>query len=613
MTGSRRAVFALLASLPLVLLAAPATAQDTGWVIDRFDTTIRVRPDAAVEVTEVIAVDFQGLERHGIFRVIPARYRLSTDEERAQVPAGLDPQDFLRAIDISGIRVTSTAPADTEITRPNRLGEANVRIRIGDPDVTVTGRQEYRISYEVRGALNRFDDVAELAWNATGDDWPVPIRRAHAVVEGPEILRASCSRGPQGSSQSCEETPVAPAGGSVTFATGELAPEEGMTVTVGFAAGAVDVPPPMLIEQWDLGRSLTGSPAAVPLAALTSLLGFGAVGLLAYRQGRDQGTRGGLTVDGRPDQDAPARRSLIGPRPTPVRYRPPEDLRPAQLGVVVDERVDPVDVSATIVDLAVRGYLTIEETRKGLLGRKRDWTLKRTDKVDAGLLDYERTLLGALFKEGHRVELSDLKGSFASDYEKVSKRLYTDAVARGWFPRSPEHTRTLWLGLGIVALVVTGGLAVLASLYTTAALAVVPLVAAALVLTLAHRWMPHRTPEGSRLLAETLGFREFIRTAEAGRMEFAEQENLFVTYLPYAVVFGAVERWAAAFRHLGTAAATGVGTWYVSPGGYHDFGALAGGLASFSHSVGSDLSYSPSSSSGGGSGGGFGGGGGGSW
>lgn len=596
---------------------AHAQDTDTGWVIESFDVLVEVAPDGTLDVTEEIAVDFQGLRRHGIFRVIPAHAALSRDEERAMVPEELDPDHVLRAIDISSIAVSSTAPADTEITRPNRFGENHLRIRIGDPDVTVTGKQTYRIRYEVAGALSRFDDIVELNWNATGHEWPVPILVARTVVQGAAPVQSACYRGPQGATQPCEPLAVSQPEPAVGYEARVLGPGEGMTVAVGFAPGSVEVAEPLFVEQWDLRRSMVGSAAAVPLAVVTALLGLGGLGMLVYREGRDRVTRGGVAVDGTPDEGAqPARRGLFSPRPVPVRYRPPEDLRPAQLGVIVDERVDPVDVSATIVDFAVRGYLTIEEDTTGRIRKRKDWTLVRTDTPDSDLLGFERTLLTGLFKTGARVEMSDLTGSFSSDYQATSSQLYADAVSRGWFPRSPEKTRALWLGLGIVALVGAVGLVVVASLFTAVALAAVPLVLTALALLVAHRWMPHRTPKGSRMLTETLGFREFVTTAEAGRMEFAEQENLFETYLPYAVVFGAVDRWAAAFAHLGTPATSGVGVWYVSTSGHRDLASLSSGLSSFSATVGSGLATTPSSSGSGGggsSGGGSGGGGGGSW
>lgn len=613
MTAARRLVALLAGALALLALAAPAAAQDPGWVIESFDTDLEITPDGVVHVTETIAVDFRSLQRRGIFRDIPVRYTLSRDAERALVPEGADPADVLRAIEISDIEVSASAPDDVDLTRPTRFSPRDLRIRIGDPDVEVTGRQHYEIRYVVRGALNRFEDVDELSWNTTGHGWEAPIQRATATVTAPDIVQTACFRGPPGSTTPCEQ------GDGARFSASDLAPGEGLTVAVGLRRGSVTVDDPILVEQWTPDRAFFGNPAGIPLAVLVGLASLGGVVALAYRNGRDRTTRGGHTVDGQPDGSEPARRGLFSPRPTPVRYRPPEDLRPGQLGVIVDERADPVDVSATIVDLAVRGYLTISETRGGLFGRKRDWTLERTDRGWDDLLPFERALLSGLFQARRSVEVDELKGTFSSEYAKVTKALYADAVSRRWFTRSPETTRAVWLGVGVFALLAAVGLVVLAAVFTTMAIAAVPLVLAALALLFAHRWMPHRTPQGSRLLTEALGFREFIRTAEAGRMEFAEQENLFETYLPYAIVFGAVDKWAAAFAGVG-AAATGVAAgWYVGSDGRSDFSSLSRGLSSFSSSVGSSLPTSPPSSSSGGSGGGgssgggFGGGGGGSW
>jgi uncharacterized protein (TIGR04222 family) len=299
-----------------------------------------------------------------------------------------------------------------------------------------------------------------------------------------------------------------------------------------------------------------------------------------------------------------------------VQYRPPADLRPAQLGVLVDERVDPVEVSATIVDLAVRGHLRIEEEETGRFRKKTDWVLHRLPPPDGDdLLGFERILLAELFATGGVVRMGDLSGSWATSYAKVQKAVYADAVERGWFPRSPAATRTLWGGVGAVALLAAIGVTVLLTRYTTVGLAGVPLILAALVLLLGSGKMPHRTPKGSRRLAETIGFREFIETAEADRMAFAEQENLFVRYLPYAVVFGATDKWAQAFSSLGAAESAAVGAWYLGAGGrVPSFDRLSTGLSDFSSRAATSLTTSPSSSSGGGSsGGGFGGGGGGSW
>ena len=99
-------------------------------------------------------------------------------------------------------------------------------------------------------------------------------------------------------------------------------------------------------------------------------------------------------------------------------------MRPGQAGTLLDGVANPRDVTGTIVDLAVRGYLRIEEVRES---PSRDWLLVRLDKA-GGLLDYEQILLDGLF-EGP-----------AAAYRKTSTQLSSSAPnssGRSSRPRTP--------------------------------------------------------------------------------------------------------------------------------------------------------------------------------
>ena len=605
-------------------MAAAAVAQGDeedgeGWVIEQFETTIDVGADGQLAVTEEIVVDFGELERHGIFRVIPVRYALAPGAP-LELPEGRSADEYLRRIDISEIGVESSAPDELEVDRPGPVGGTELRLRIGEEDETVTGRQLYRISYVVDGALTDRGELIELYWNATGNSWPVPIRQAETLVRGPQPANHTCFRGETGETSLCEQLSAVPE--ATRYTAYDLQPGEGMTVVFGYAPDVLDVEPPLLVERFTLARAFSGSSLTVPMTAMTGVLALGGVGTLLFRQGRDRLRRGGAAVDGRID---PVRKPLLRRRPAvPVQFRPPGALRPAQLGLIVDERVEPVEVTATIVDLAVRGHLVIteEEERGGLWNSRNDWKLTRQPEPADELLPYERQLLEALFRDGDEVRVSDLKGSFASDYQQVRDAIYRDGTDRGWFANRPDKVRDRWLAIGIVVTVLAVALLVAAVLWSTIALAFVPFVVAGLALIIGHRAMPHRTIRGSEVLKRTLGFREFINTAETGRMEYAEEAQLFVSYLPYAVVFGAVDRWARAFANLGAAGAAAASSWYVGPGLYDGFGMarMSSGLNEFSSAVSTSLPVVPATSGpsgfsagGGFSGGGMGGGGGGSW
>ena len=130
------------------------------------------------------------------------------------------------------------------------------------------------------------------------------------------------------------------------------------------------------------------------------------------------------------------------------------------------------------------------------------------------------------------------------------------------------------------------------------------------------RIFPSRTAKGYGTLRRILGFKRFIDESEKERAQFAERQNLFSEYLPYAVVFGATDKWARAFAGLdGQLPRT---DWYVSDHALHARSLFSQAMGGFTTTASGTISSVPASSggsgfSGGSSGGGFGGGGGGSW
>ena len=191
-------------------------------------------------------------------------------------------------------------------------------------------------------------------------------------------------------------------------------------------------------------------------------------------------------------------------------------------------------------------------------------------------------------------------------------------MAQGWFARRPDRTRTLWTVLGVLAVV--GSVAIAGGRgrhHPRRPGRRSPSCVGALVLLAGAKRMPRRTAKGTGTLRRVQGFRRFIEESEKERARFAEQQNLFSEYLPYAIVFGATEKWAKAFAGIdGRLPETG---WYVGPELLHrrQLLRLDGRLRRPppSGTISSTPSGSGSSGFGGGgfSGGGGGGGGGGSW
>ena len=225
-------------------------------------------------------------------------------------------------------------------------------------------------------------------------------------------------------------------------------------------------------------------------------------------------------------------------------FSPPDGVRPGQIGTLVDEQADVVDVTATIVDLAVRGYLRIDEQERQTYDAP-DWMLvKQPHAPVTALLPYERALYDAIFDGRDAVLLSQLSGSFVAHLGKVRDALYTDVVRQGWFARRPDAERTRWTTIGVVAMVV--GIVATAALawFTTYGLIGLALIIAGGALSVGGQYMPAKTAKGSAALAHTLGFREFLFSGDLGDVPEKQRVELFSRYLPYAVIFDGVEHWS---------------------------------------------------------------------
>jgi uncharacterized membrane protein YgcG len=404
-----------------------------------------------------------------------------------------------------------------------------------------------------------------------------------------------------------------------------------MTVVVAIPRGVVASAGPVLRERWSLLRAFAVTPVSAS-AAGGLLAALAVLGAMVLARGRDRRhSRSALHVVGETAVQSEEAVPLSGHGEPAIQSAPPADVRPGQAGTLLDGVANPRDVTGTIVDLAVRGYLRIEDAGEQT---SRDWSLVRLDKT-GGLLDYEQILLDGLFKGPTTVKtstlLSELGPEFTDYLKQAQDALYADVAERGWFTARPDKVRRRWVVIGCLLFVIGVAGVIAAAATSHFGLIPVPLALAGLVLVGCARWMPVRTAKGTDLTRRLLGFRRYIITAAPGQVPATEQapvgqHDVFEGYLPYAIVFGCTKQWADVTAAL--AGADRAPSWYrsrqpYSPGtltslsgtGYY-FSSMHHFATNTSNWIGSAASGGSGSSgfSGGGfSGGGGGGGGGGSW
>jgi uncharacterized membrane protein YgcG len=309
-------------------------------------------------------------------------------------------------------------------------------------------------------------------------------------------------------------------------------------------------------------------------------------------------------------------------------YKPPEGMIPAEIGTLIDNNPDMCDITASIVDLAVRGYLRIEEREQtglaGLLkGNTYSFELLRESEEWSELTPHEQKLLSGMFEGalGNVVDLDDLENEFYKHITAIKDGIFNRLLVLGYYYRRPDKVRSAYVGGGIAttAILLLGlgfwgesfqafyfplGALILATVLTA-----VPIIGFGMV-------MPARTIKGARQLEYVLGFQEFLDRVESDHFRrMVDSPEMFERYLPHAMALQVEKGWARAFDDLYKEPPD----WYSGPSGHRFPPTLfVSGLGSMSHRVGSAMTSQPRSSGGSGfsggggsSGGGFGGGGGG--
>lgn len=561
-----------------------ATSGDTGWIIDDFHADITVHPDTTVMVTETINVDFNRLQKHGIYRLIPVKYK-------TRFGNNLNIRFDLHSV--------TNQHGQSIPVQTSREGD-NVKLKIGDATRTVSGSQTYLIRYSVHQVITKPTDQAELYWNVTGNGWPVPITTASATVTAlasDSILDAICFTGFAGdTTQSCTLDHNTK---SATFKAANLNPHQGLTISTAFDPAAFAFPTSTQQLLWFLADNWL---FAVPLVTLTVMYG------LYWRRGRDKRYKHMFQETG----DVETVPLFEGINPLTV-YGPPKDLSPGEVGLLVDETVHLQDITAIVIDLARRGYFTIKDIpKKGWLGSQ-DFELTLNGKAETKLFPFEKSVMDMLFSTA-RTSPIYLKKPPKQAYKHLSKakeNLYQRLADTGHFTGHPQKIRQRYMILGIIFLV--------SGFILGPALESLPLVFATvlsgIIILIFSRFMPARTPKGRRALKEVVGLREWIRLG-AWREQIHEKHNFFEEVLPYTIAFGLTDKFIKAFK----AADIKKLSWYESSQPLNP-AVFSHSINSFSRHVNSGVaSTRPKSASSGGSGfsggssgGGFGGGGGGSW
>lgn len=592
-------LFLIVISVFFILLLAPVQAQTNSERLVSYQGEITIQRDSGLLIKEIITEDFGVNERHGIYRTIPYEYYTGEKKTRLNI-------NLLNVSDEQGNKIKY------ETSKQNN----NLVIKIGSPNILVSGQKTYIISYKVYNALVFYDDHDELYWNFIGTAWNLPIATGAVRVVlpasiAPDKLTAVCFTGLAGSnSENCQ---IDKKDGEVLYEAQNLRPGEGMTIVFGFPKGVIDP-----------AELLKAEARTMRLLKILSYFFFLVLPLVIFIYLARL-----WWFKGRNPRDL---KSII------AQYEPPHDLTLAEAAVLLSEgRLNlKKAVAASIVYLANSGCLTIKEIEKTFFLSKKDWQIVINKIKYSDLPTGEKIILDTLGFDGETVNLSEFSknAKLVTETQKNIKRFRKVAFAamteKKLMPLNPQKQFVKFLLIGLlVTLALLGIFFVLINwqvnhifLSETRTVPAAGLLSAPVIflIFLFFGWlMPRLTEKGVQLKEYLLGFKLFLATVEKDRVQFhfspSAHPERFAEYLPWAIVFGVEKEWAEVFKDVALARPE----WFQG-GAVPVFNSmvLVSALDSFSASLHSsafaqNISTGGSGFSGGGVGGGGGGGGGGSW
>ncbi|MGD0467122.1 MAG: DUF2207 domain-containing protein [Terriglobales bacterium] len=519
-------------------------------------------------VSEQITLAFVG-EWHGIHRTIPVEY------------PGPQGTNYTLFLDVMSVTDENGNKLKYDSSKSGNYRDLKIYIP-GAVDATRVVNIDYSVRNGVRFFGSNNDSYSEFYWNVTGNDWPVPIDHASAFVTLPENaaggLRAQAFTGAYGSRQSAATAEVK--GADVLFETTHPLPMRGgVTIDIYIPQGVLKPPSALTKLGWFLGSNPV---VFLPLFTLAVMFA------LWHSVGRD------------PDPGV-----SVAPQ-----YEPPKGICPAEAGTLIDDTIHPRDITSTIVDLAVRGYIKLEEkVDTFMVFHHKDYVfhlLKPREQWGPDVTPHERVMMDNIFLSGTGVRLSDLKNRFYTVIPIVREDIMSSLKSKGIYTLDPESANgySIAAGVAIAILVVAVQVMGWMNLFYSVPLLIGCVLVSVLIWWLFARQMTAKTVAGARIRIAVLGFQEFLNRVDDDRIKLMPPDT-FEKFLPYAMALGVEHHWAQAFDGI----VKDPPSWYASPNGYVGFSPLF--FSSSMHSMASDMhqvfTSAPRSSS---SGSGFGGGGG---
>lgn len=550
------------------------------WYIKDFQSTIQILKDDSAIITEDIIADCGTASgKHGIFRILPTR---------SKTPDGViySPVELISITDFNDNAYKYQTTSDS----------GTITWKIGSPNITVTGENNYRLKYKVQNVIREQKDFDEFYWNLSGNYWDMEIDNFSAEIILPEEITQDNSKivlydGAVSNKNNYLSASAWTNKNVIKVSSKQtLAVNQGITLSLAFPNGFISHQEISLEDekQGNKNNNLLGHTFGINSSKLLIIFNHLLLPIIVFIVA--------LYFHKKRQKKNPYHKMAIV-----TEYDAPEDISPIMLGFIDKSKLESKLITASIVRMAVLKLLSIEEKEKKVLFLKNKYleftktqNQENYDKLD----ETEKLIFNILFKSRNTVDSDQLRKLLHLSLNSINEKLSDEAIKKGYSLKR----------LILLTLVYMVCLAILMFLGSFISL---------LILSIFFFNIKERGQNGQKIYWQIQGFKRYLTVAEKERHSFYEKENIFTKLLPYSIAIGDVKKWVEKMKDI-------YGEEYIEQSLYWYVGAsslnaisnitnITNSINSISKSINDSIGSNSGQGGGGFSGGGGGGGGGGGW
>ncbi|MBH0779092.1 DUF2207 domain-containing protein [Nocardia sp. NEAU-351] len=468
------------------------------------------------------------LDRQGVLKVV----------ETVNVPEG---EQFTMALPLR-LRLTDDVERVFRVTDVDAKGAGTATVA-GDQFTIEAGAGASTFTYAIHNTVRDAPGTQVFHWIGVVNTDLAKIT-ASVIAPSYEMGIVDCKLGPPGNVRPCADVRVE-ATGALFLEQTDVRKGDAIDLTLQLPPGTV--PANADIREDEAGPFALTGPVWLAFGVLLAALAALAVVVVRARQADAAATAGSESLD-------PLERDGAQ-----VRFVSPDGILPGEAGLVLDAHADPVDIAATVVDLAVRRYIWVAPIGASPGGN--DWRISRINPPDDQLRDYERTVYTALLPEGvEAVTVGELRAPGRVAAEPIRKAMVADAVARGALTDRSRPGLPVWVGAALIV----AGIAAAIGLAVSAghALVGVAIALAGVAVALLPTYLPVRTGYGRELAGRVRALQRGLENVRREQIPDSDQETVFSRALPFTVISGRADNWVRVFRDLNPAADSQPGLYW---------------------------------------------------